>query len=220
LRDPDSRPIHSISWHEAQAYCAWLNTKLKDTPANERGAAAKLVCEGGWRVALPSELEWEKAARGGLRDAVFSWEGDADVNRANYSDTGINATSAVGCFPANDFGLYDMLGNVWEWTRSPWKNTYAECDFNSEEAGGDARRVVRGGSWFDHRSFSRCAYRSWFHPVSRADNLGFRVVLRSAHVLQSLLLVAPQGGTARRDSRAGRAPKMRADPRERICQPR
>jgi len=199
LRDPDNRPVHSISWHEALKYCDWLNEQL----SNGAGPIADLVRVGGYRITLPSELEWEKAARGGLRDAVYSWGDDTDANRANYSDTGISATSTVGCFPANGFGLHDMLGNVLEWTRSHLKDyPYTPDGRENLGAGENVLRVVRGGSWYDLRLNARCACRYGNHPVNRLDILGFRVVLRSAHVLQSLLLVTPYGGTARRDIRA------------------
>ncbi len=80
--------------------------------------------------------------------------------------------------------------------------------------------VVRGGSWNNHRDNARCAYRNRNHPGNRNDKLGFRVVLRSSHVLQPLLLVPPRGGTVRRHIRAGRVPEMPADPRQRFCRPR
>ena len=73
---------------------------------------------GSWQVGLPSELEWEKAARGGLQNAIFSWGDTPDPNRANYADSEIGDTSPVGCFPPNGFGLHDMIGDLWEWTRS------------------------------------------------------------------------------------------------------
>ena len=102
----------------------------------------------GW-VVLPSELEWEKAARGGLADAVFSWGDTPDPQRANYDDSGVGDTSATGCFPANGYELHDMLGNVWEWTRSVYgANPYPLDDPQRElpAAGNDGTtRVVRGG---------------------------------------------------------------------------
>jgi len=183
LRDPDHRPVRWVSWHEALAYCDWLNDGLAHSPAFEGSEMARRVREGGWRVALPSELEWEKAARGGLRDAVFPWGDKIDPNRANYEETRIGDTSTVGCFPANGYGLYDMIGNVWEWTRSHY-SVYPYCAEDGREnlAAGDAVfRVLRGGSWFAPRVFARCAYRYWGHPDLRGL-FGFRVVLRSAPV--------------------------------------
>ena len=183
LRDPDSRPVRFVNWREAMAYCDWLNGMLANSPALERSAVAGLVREGSWRVALPSELEWEKAARGGLRETVFSWGDDPDPNRANYDESEIGTTSAAGCFPANGFGLYDMLGNVWEWTRSLWSKDRIDDqkreDSNAED---DMHRVVRGGSWLDLHDDARCAYRYWLHPAFRSGNIGFRVVLRSPPV--------------------------------------
>ncbi|MGH8584848.1 MAG: formylglycine-generating enzyme family protein, partial [Gammaproteobacteria bacterium] len=193
LRDPDSRPVRWVSWHEARAYCDWLNKMLATSPALEGIAVARLVREGRWRIALPSELEWEKAARGGRSDAVFSWGDTPDPDRANYYDSGIGDTSAVGCFPANDFGLHDIIGNVWEWTRSLWGKDSRRPDFaypyephdpNRErfKAGNDVLRVVRGGSWSYFQVIARCASRLRFPPVDRHDFIGFRVVLRSAPV--------------------------------------
>ena len=92
LRDPASRPVRYVNWHEALAYCEWLNDVLATSSMLDGNAIACLVRQQKWRVSLPSELEWEKAARGGLRDAVFSWGDTPDPNRANYSDSEIGDT--------------------------------------------------------------------------------------------------------------------------------
>ena len=181
LADPDSRPARRVNWHEAHAWCDWLNEMLATSPACIGSPIARLVREQGWRVALPSELEWEKAARGGLGGSAFPWPGDADPNRANYAESQIGDTSAVGCFVANGFGLFDMVGNVWEWTRSIYlPYPYDPTDPKREELKADeeARRVVRGGSWSLRRDLARCASRSGHRPGLRHVSVGFRVVLR------------------------------------------
>jgi formylglycine-generating enzyme required for sulfatase activity len=171
-----------------------MNDMLAATaPALEHSTAARLVREGGWHVSLPSELEWEKAARGRLRDAVFSWGDTPDPNRANYSDSKIGNSTAAGCFPPNGFGLHDMIGNVWEWTRSLWGKNWSKPDFGYPydpddrkredlNAGNDVSRVVRGGSWYYDRDLARCAFRGKNLPDDRIANIGFRVVVRSAPV--------------------------------------
>jgi formylglycine-generating enzyme required for sulfatase activity len=184
LRDPHSRPVRYVNWHDALAYCDWLNDTLAVSPDLKSSPIASLVRKHGWRVMLASELEWEKAARGGLSDAVFSWRDGPDPNRANYGDTGINDTSAVGCFPANGFGLFDMIGNVWEWTRSRF-GPYPYCSDDGRESAQPATddyMVVRGGAFGRNRYLARCAYRLGYLPDFRRD-FGFRVVLRSPPVV-------------------------------------
>ncbi len=183
LRDPDGRPVRYVNWYDALAYCRWLHEKVATSSAL-KGSVATLVREHGWRVTLPSELEWEKAARGGLSNAVFSWGDTPDPNRANYSDTGIGDTSAVGCFPANGFGLFDMIGNVWEWTRSRYGDYPYRAEDGREPAQPDTGdlMVLRGGSWRYLRDHARCACRYWLPPVSRFGHLGFRVVLCASPV--------------------------------------
>ncbi|MCP5195607.1 MAG: SUMF1/EgtB/PvdO family nonheme iron enzyme [Gammaproteobacteria bacterium] len=184
LRDPDNRPVCSVSWREALAYCDWLNDLLAHSPAFESSEIARLVRKCGWRVTLPSELKWEKAARGRLQDTIFSWGDEFDPNRANYPDSKIEDTSTVGCFPANDFGLYDMIGNVFEWTHS-YFSSYpyrAEDDRENLEAVDDVLRVMRGGSWRDDPDFTRCAYRLRSRPNLCFDYFGFRVALCSTPV--------------------------------------
>ena len=184
LRDLDSRPVRFVSWHEATGYCAWLQRMLAESPALAATAAAQLVREQGWRAALPSELERELAARGGLVGQMFPWGDGADPQRANYDESGIGSTSVVGCFAPNGHGLFDIVGNVWEWTRSPWADRYGPDMLRAEalNPGDDARLVVRGGSWVNRADYARCAYRSRLTPDLRDSLLGFRVVLRSSPV--------------------------------------
>jgi formylglycine-generating enzyme required for sulfatase activity len=190
LRDPDNHPVSYVSWHEALAYCDWLSQMLATSPPLADSQIARLVRENNsWRATLPSELEWEKAARGGLSDTIFSWGDNPDPNYANYDETEIADTSAVGCFPANGFGLSDMLGNVWEWTRSLWgadlPYPYDPNDRRRDNltASDKVSRVVRGGSWLFHRDYARCACRRSNLPVGHVDDFGFQVVLRSAPVV-------------------------------------
>lgn len=184
LCDPDNRPVRWVTWHEALAYCDWLNDQIVHSPALKSSVVACLVHEGGWRITLPSELEWEKAARGELRDTMFAWGDTSDPNRANYRETQIGDTTAVGCFPANNFGLYDMIGNVWEWTRSHDSSYPYHADDGREELKADDRilRVVRGGSWNLGLDYARCAYRYGNIPGRRLNFIGFRLVLRSPPV--------------------------------------
>jgi formylglycine-generating enzyme required for sulfatase activity len=192
LRDPSNRPVRWVTWYEALAYCEWLNEVLKTSSAMASLDLAERVRSGQWRVTLPSELEWEKASRGGHEGMVFPWGNDPDPNRANYAGSNIGNTSSVGCFPPNTFGIFDTIGNVWEWTRSLWGKV-GKLDFpypyhpdtsqrENLMAGSDVYRVVRGGSWFNGHDRARCAVRYRFLPEDRDYLVGFRVVLVSTHV--------------------------------------
>ncbi|MGB7988530.1 MAG: formylglycine-generating enzyme family protein, partial [Candidatus Methylophosphatis roskildensis] len=183
MHDPDNRPVRNVSWHEALDYCAWLNDRLAGASEFDGNELSRRVREQGWRVMLPSELEWEKAARGGLPNCHYPWGDEADPERANYRETGIGDTSAVGCFAPNGYGPYDMAGNVYEWTRSCYAPyLYRSDDGRESMLAADDERVVRGGSWDTHRDYARCACRYGLHPGDRNRLLGFRVVLRSAPV--------------------------------------
>ena len=188
LRDPESCPVRYVSWNEALEYCRWLNGVLQTSTELASCELVEKVRSGHWQVTLPSELEWEKAARGGLVGAVFPWGDTPDPNRANYADSNIGNTSAVGCFPPNAYRLYDMIGNVWEWTRSLWGKDWDKPEFGYPyqpddpkredlRAGNGMLRVVRGGSWSYNRDDLRCAVRLGDLPGFCLNFNGFRVVV-------------------------------------------
>ncbi|MEF8734954.1 MAG: SUMF1/EgtB/PvdO family nonheme iron enzyme [Candidatus Accumulibacter meliphilus] len=156
--DP-AQPVVGICWYEARAYCAWLSAQTGQC----------------WR--LPSEAEWEAAARG-RKGRRYAWDEDFDAGSCNSFETHVRGTTPVGVFPGGDTpeGLVDMSGNVWEWTSSAYHPYPYAADARREDPEQtDARRVVRGGSWDDDRHGARCAYRNDSDPGRRSGNLGFRV---------------------------------------------
>ncbi len=160
---PDGKaqhPVTQISWEDAQAFCRWL-----DTP--------------GWQYRLPTEAEWEKAARG-PDGRLFPW-GDAwDPALANADDLA-DATTPVGLFsPGGDspYGLADMCGNVWEWCLDWYEAAeYArrEAILNPTGPAAGEGMVIRGGAFDSPLKRVRCAQRNWDYPFKRRPNLGFRV---------------------------------------------
>lgn len=184
-----NHPIVGVSWYEALAFCRWLQSKWS-------------VAGDRWHVRLPSEAEWEKAARGGLEVPIesvgvmgtglvagdtamqknpepkrrYPWGNDPDPNRANYdqADVGL-VTNAVGCFPGgtSPYGIEDLSGNVFEWCATRWQSGYQEYR-DDHDLEEDVRRVVRGGAFNYNQGYVRCAYRYWFPPNVRHYNIGFR----------------------------------------------
>jgi formylglycine-generating enzyme required for sulfatase activity/serine/threonine protein kinase len=186
-----NHPVVGVAWYEAVAFCQWLEEQLQVENSKLRiwshGELESLrLNTSTLRVQLPTEAEWEKAARGedGRR---YPWGEEPDQNRANFDEAEIGATSAVGCFPggASPYGAEDLSGNVWEWTWSLWGESFEEpfkyphnLVYGQESPGGGERmlRVVRGGAFDVEKSLVRCATRSGFPPYERSRIIGFRVV--------------------------------------------
>lgn len=186
LRGVANHPVVYVTWYDILKYCDWLTEALRDWEHTPE-PLARLLREENWRITLPSEAEWEKAARG-ADGRIYPWGDEPGPNKANYADTGIGATSPVGCFPAgaSPSGCQDMAGNVWEWTRSLWGRKWDKPEWRYPYYPMDGRenllatgyRVVRGGAVINYHRYARCAYRRKFNPYSRNRTVGFRVVLR------------------------------------------
>src|SRR5262249_16901714 len=148
-----SHPVVLVTHEDAAAFCGWLADVL------------------GRAVRLPTEAEWERAARAGIDGQRYAWGSDIDSSRANFlgepANKPLRGTPATGTFAANAYGLYDMCGNVWEWV-SDWYNAdyYGLGDMRDPrgpESG--TMRIVRGGSWVnDDVGMLRCAYRHKVPP--------------------------------------------------------
>ncbi|MEQ3697741.1 MAG: bifunctional serine/threonine-protein kinase/formylglycine-generating enzyme family protein [Pseudomonadales bacterium] len=156
------RPVINVSWDDAQTYINWLE---EDTGLS-------------WR--LPSEAEWEYAARAGTT-TDYNWNSNSiAANQANYYESGNSKTVEVGRYSANRWGLYDMHGNVWEWTQDCWNASYQGAPSNGSawELGDCSKRVFRGGSYFGYSmaSTSRSSNRGRGNAAGRVNGLGFRLV--------------------------------------------
>ena len=159
-------PVVYVSWYAAMAYAKWANKRL------------------------PTEAEWEKAARGGLVSKKYPWGDTIDSTHANYFDGTGKEITPVGTYPANGYGLYDMAGNVREWcldaygeyfyTDSPRENPLAGAKSVDEVTTNfitqKDNRVLRGGSWLNSAQLLRISNRNWRAPTATNPNEGFRCV--------------------------------------------
>ena len=157
-----NHPVVHVSWYAAMAYAEWADKRL------------------------PTEAEWEKAARGGLTEEKYPWGDHIDTTKANYGEN-IGTTTPVGEYPPNDYGIHDIVGNVWEWCLDEHDlDFYAQAPHRNPVAGGDITeilnnfttlktyRVLRGGSWVSIARYVRVAPRFRFTPVHSINNVGFR----------------------------------------------
>lgn len=178
FKQTDEDPVVCISWNDANEFINWLNRK-------EAGS--------GRKYQLPTEAQWEYAARAGTEGLFYWGDGEPQMNCAdettkkeinfNYWWKGYGSgyvyTSSVGSFQPNAFGLYDMLGNVWEWCEDEFDEKKYEKGFVSEpeESDSDKLRVIRGGSWFNDPVGCRVSGRSRDFPGSRDTDRGFRLII-------------------------------------------
>jgi formylglycine-generating enzyme required for sulfatase activity len=166
----DRDPVVCVNRQDIKAYLAWLNGKL----------LGRLPSEGDGPYRLPSEAEWEYAARAGTRTARW-WGGPIGYDNANCDGCGSRwdkkQTAPAGSFRANPFGLADVLGNVWESTEDCWNETYigAPEDGRAWTTGECDLRVMRGGDWANHPWVLRSANRSRERLTDRTNYIGFRV---------------------------------------------
>ncbi len=158
----DNYPIVNVNIKDASAYCNWLSKVT------------------GKKYRLPTEAEWEYAARGGIKKSDNLYAGSETLDEVgwNSSNAGDQA-QAVGLKKANKLGLYDMSGNVMEWCNDWYNDSYYATSPTKNPQGppSGSNRVLRGGSWYHSPSFCRVAFRSGNRPSDRYDSRGFRVVL-------------------------------------------
>jgi formylglycine-generating enzyme len=154
------QPVVAVSWFDAVAYCAWLSSLT------------------GSRYRLPTEAEWERAARGGVDGMAFPWGNDPPDSRPNYHTRWQTGPEPVGQSPPNAYGLFDICENVHEWC-SDWFDPgyYAlSPDGNPQGPPEGQRKASRGGSWRHQIKIARCSARSSIPPEFKYADYGFRVV--------------------------------------------
>ncbi len=153
-------PIYYVNWEEAQAF------------------VKKLSAWTGKNYVLPTEAQWEYAARGGAKSKGYKYSGSNEIDDvAWYEENSGESTHPVGIKAANELGIYDMSGNVWEWC-SDWFGEYTDVvqtDLTAPVSG--SFRVCRGGSWHNDAGICRVSFRDGYYPSGRSYDLGFRVAL-------------------------------------------
>jgi hypothetical protein len=149
----DELPVERVSWNDCKTFISKLNSLT------------------GENFRLPTEAEWEYAARGGNKSRGYKYSGSNSLGEvAWYGDNSGSKTHSVASKSPNELGIYDMSGNVWEWTSDIWCS-----DYNSSRSG--SSRVLRGGSWDNDARYCRVSYRGDYDPSSTGNYLGFRLAL-------------------------------------------
>lgn len=176
-----------VSWYGAAAYCNWRSQQEGYQQGYDLSTWEYDFSKNGYR--LPTEAEWEYAARGGEHNPYYRypWSNSIDGSKANYSSSGdpyetgsYPWTTPGDYYPANGYGLYDMAGNVWDWCNDWYSDTYYSSSPYNNPTGpvSGFERVLRGGCWFFPTGYCRVAYRSYpFYPGGSSSSGGFRVVL-------------------------------------------
>lgn len=155
-------PANGVTWFGAERYCQWLKEKT------------------GKPYRLPTEAEWEKAARGGLEQRIYPWGNDCPLGLAQYQQvwsTPMHTLSPVGVYPPNGYGVCDMAGNVWEWCRDWYERDYYHSSPSENPEGPETGtlKVLRGGSWGGLDVQIRCGIRVGEYPDISESRIGFRI---------------------------------------------
>jgi len=158
-----NHPAENVSWYDAMAFCAWLNVRL---------VQEKVLRPEGFVFRLPTEKEWEKAARG-TDGREYPYAGKFDATKGNTKETGIKQTSAIGIFldGTSPYGIMDMNGNVLEWMLTEHSTEYISPGISNNRL-----RELRGGSWNNGKHYALTASRANAEPDWRSNHLGFRIV--------------------------------------------
>lgn len=164
FKEGDKRPVENVSWEEAKDFLRRLNK------------------QAGRSFRLPTEAEWEYAARGGKYSQGYRYAGSDKLQQVGwYKDNSDSETKEVGLLLANELGLHDMSGNVYEWCEDTWHANYKGAPFDGTAWIGrpekGAPRVIRGGSFFGGSGFCLPSYRYHGEPAQRSGDVGFRLVL-------------------------------------------
>ncbi|MBR6193097.1 MAG: formylglycine-generating enzyme family protein [Treponema sp.] len=176
----DNLPVERVSWYNAVEYCNKLSIKEGLTPCYTINGSSTTCNFNANGYRLPTESEWEYAARGGKKSNGYTYAGSNSVgNVAWYDDNSGSQTHNVKTKAPNELGLYDMSGNVWEWCWDWYGNYSSGSQTNPSGSSSGSYRVERGGSWYSYPSNGRVAFRYYDSPSRKYNNLGFRVV-RSA----------------------------------------
>lgn len=173
----DNQPVVYVNWADSVDFSKWVSKQSTNS------------------FRLPTEAEWEYAARGGSTTARY-WDKDKTTTCANANivdqaaklknigftfdscTDGFAVSAPVGTFKPNAYGLYDTLGNVWEWTADWYADKYKKTQLKNPRGPKSGQyRVLRGGSWFSTTPYARAAQRSWYRPDSHNNSLGFRLVM-------------------------------------------
>lgn len=150
-------PVVGVSWYDALAFAAWAGKRL------------------------PTEAEWEKAARGGFVEKKFPWGDDIDREKTNYNSFGI---TPIKSYEPNSFGLFDMAGNVWEWCHDWYSQDYYNIGSKTNPRGpmNGTRKVIRGGAWYCNETALQVSNRHKNDPALGSFNIGFRCVKSASEI--------------------------------------
>ena len=163
------RPVENVSWSDAVEFCKKLTEMEKKAGRVPQGMSYQ----------LPTEAQWEYACRAGT-STMYSWGDDINPKLANYQDSGLSKTMAVGSYRPNPWGFHDMHGNVWEWC-ADWFGDYPSGSVtNPIGPASGSLRVFRGGSWYYDGAYLRSAMRNNNSPSARGNGIGFRVGFQSS----------------------------------------
>lgn len=168
-----AHPVTGVTWPEALAYGRWIGQQMQSSTVTPE--PVRQILNAGWRVTLPSEAQWEKAARG-VDGRIFPWGSDPGAGNANFGGGSLREVSEGACAQCS-YGLSDMAGNVWEMTSSPLQSYPFDPSDDELALAGDALFVMRGGSYADAANNVRAAVRGAVDPGVRNPGIGFRLVI-------------------------------------------